>query len=126
MVAMLSIMQLEAGPGFFHEYLRSTSEMKSPPLSACIAGDVCLNYKIYAPTGAFKISGRLHYFVLFTTGNAKALVLIYAPSSNHIRSLPIENTRQKVPSATPIPYFSKAEKNLVVAVLLGDGVRRVS
>ena len=100
--------------------------MKLPPLLVCIDADVCLNYEIHTPTGAFKIAGGLHYLECFTKGNAKALDLIYAPSSNSIRSLPFASACQKVPSTMPGSYLSKADKNLAVAGLLRDGRPRVS
>ena len=123
---MSSVTKLEAGPEVFHEYLKPTPEMKWPPLSVCIDADVCLDYEIYAHTGAFKIRGGTHYFERFTRGNAKALDLIYALSSNYIRNPPYASTRQKVPSAIRVSDLSKAEKNLAVTVLPGDGRPRGS
>ena len=89
--------------------------------------DVCLSHALHSATGVLKkIRGGLHYFERFTKGSAKALDLIYASSSNHIRSHPFTSARQKVPLAIPVPHFSKVEKNLGVVVLLSDGRRRGS
>ena len=128
MSAMLSVTQLEPEPEpeVFHEYLKPTPEMKWPLLSIWVGADVCLNHESYSPTGVFKITGGPYGFEGFTKGNDKSLELIYAPSSNHIKSLPPASARQKVPSAIPVFYLSKAEKNLAVAVLLDDGRERAS
>ena len=99
MSAMLSVTQLEAGPEIFHEYLKPTLAVRWPLLSVWVGADVCLNHEVHAPTGASKITGGQCYFERFTKRNDKALALIYALSSNHIRSRPFASARQKVPSA---------------------------
>ena len=73
-----------------------------------------------------KNAGGLHYFECFTKGYAKALDLIYTPSSNRIRSLSFASASQKVPLTMPVSYLSKADKNLAVAGLLRDCRPRVS
>ena len=89
---------------------------------------MCVELRDPKPTGAFKIAGGLHYFEC-NKGNAKALDLIYAPSSNSIRSLPFASACQKVPSTMPVSYLSKADKNLAVAgcyVMVAQGLARES